>query len=165
MTPDKLLGKFAIISEQITRSELKVILRELQKTLERKIAGDVVELGCYEGTSALFEMRMLQGLAPQKELWLYDSFEGLPEKTNEDMSANGVQFKAGELRAGRSQLIKNFAHANVPLPNIQKAWFEDLSPSDLPDQICFSPPGWKPSPPPPPPPEPHKTSVPASTAG
>lgn len=138
MTPDKLLAKFPIISEQITRSELRVILRELQKTLEKKVAGDVVELGCYEGTSALFEQRMLQSLAPQKELWLYDSFEGLPEKTNEDMSAAGVQFKAGELRAGRSQLIKNFAHARVLLPNIQKAWFEDLLPSDLPDQICFA---------------------------
>jgi len=138
MTPDKLVAKFPIISEQIKRAELLVLLRELQRVLQKKVAGDVVELGCYEGTSALFFARMLKELAPGKELYLYDSFEGLPAKATEDLSAAGELFVEGELRASRSQLTKNFVHAGLALPHIYKAWFEDLIPANLPDQVCFA---------------------------
>jgi hypothetical protein len=34
---------------------------------------------------------------PQRRLWLYDSFAGLPEKTIEDASGAGQNFRAGEL--------------------------------------------------------------------
>ena len=122
----------------MTKAELRVILRELQKVIQTKVPGDVVELGCYEGTSALFEARMLKEMAPQKELYLYDSFEGLPAKGSEDASATGVLFKEGELRASRSRLTKNFVHAGLVVPFIYKAWFSDLVPANLPDQICFA---------------------------
>ncbi len=138
MTPEKLLQKFRIISEQITKAELLVLLRELQKVLQAGVAGDVVELGCYEGTSALFEARMMKELAPEKKLWLYDSFEGLPDKTDEDQSASGIWFKGGELRASKARLAKNFVKADLKIPEIKKAWFFELDPPDLPDEICFA---------------------------
>jgi O-methyltransferase len=138
MTPEKLLVKFPIISEQMKRDELKVLLRELQKVLEKKVPGDVVELGCYEGTSALFLARMMQSHGAEKQLWLYDSFEGLPEKTSEDESAQGIWFKGGELRASKARLQKNFVKAALPLPEIKRAWFYELDPEDLPDEICFA---------------------------
>ncbi len=138
MTPEKLLQKFRIISEQMTRAELKVLLEELERVLQKKVPGDVVELGCYEGTSALFEARLLQALAPEKKLWLYDSFEGLPEKTKEDQSASGEWFKGGELRASRARLQKNFVKAALPIPEITRAWFFELDPEDLPEEICFA---------------------------
>lgn len=134
----ELLKQHRIISEQITAAELAVLMRELESVLRAEIIGDVVEMGCYEGTSALFEQRLLQRLAPYKSLWLYDSFEGLPEKTKEDSSPAGIQFRGGQLRAQRSQLKRNFVKANLPRPEITKAWFNELLPEDLPDQICFA---------------------------
>ncbi len=138
MTPEKLLAKFRIISEQITKDELLVILRELEKVLQKKIPGDTVEMGCYEGTSALFLARMMQTYDQDKKLWLYDSFEGLPVKTKEDESAAGEWFKEGELRASKARLAKNFVKAGLKIPEIKKAWFYELDPEDLPDQICFA---------------------------
>ena len=138
MTPEKILQKFRIISEQMKQDELLVLLQELQKVLQQSVPGDVVELGCYEGTSALFLARLLQARGSDKKLWLYDSFEGLPAKTAEDESASGVLFKEGELKASKARLAKNFVKAGLPPPEITKAWFYELDPEDLPAQICFA---------------------------
>lgn len=126
------------MSEQIRHDELLVLLTELKKVLHQKIAGDVVEMGCYEGTSALFEARVLKEMAPKKDLWLYDSFQGLPAKTNEDMSVAGEWFQGGELRASRTQLQKSFVHAGLPLPQVTKGWFNELTPEEMPPEICFA---------------------------
>ncbi|MDO4871046.1 MAG: TylF/MycF/NovP-related O-methyltransferase, partial [Candidatus Saccharibacteria bacterium] len=74
-----------------------------------------------------------------KRLFLYDSFEGLPEKSAEDQSPAGIQFKRGELLATKKQLITNLKRADItPLPIIKKAWFADLTPRDIPERISFA---------------------------
>jgi O-methyltransferase len=73
-----------------------------------------------------------------RELHVYDSFEGLPEKSEQDQSAAGTGFEAGKLNATKSQFIKNFRRANLPLPIIHKAWFSDLDESDVPSPIAFA---------------------------
>lgn len=128
---------FPIISSQITADELAVLLRELEQVLLASVEGDCVEFGCYEGTAALFEARLLRRLAPEKTLWLYDSFAGLPQKSEKDNSPAGIEFKSGELKASKKQLIQNFRNASLPMPVIKKAWFSELTPSDLPERICF----------------------------
>ena len=130
------LDHYPIVSDQINRTELRVILRELQKVLTAGVDGDVVELGCYVGTTSLFLQRMLAGTP--KTLHVYDSFAGLPPKAVQDVSPAGEQFKQGELAAGKAQLIKHFKQAGLPLPVIHKAWFEDLTVADTPDHISFA---------------------------
>lgn len=131
-----LLSKHALISDQVTKAELAVLLNELEGVLRNGTAGNVVELGCYKGTSALFLQRMLVGT--NRQLFVYDSFEGLPSKTAADTSPLGEQYKAGELLATKAELIKNFKQAGLPLPVIHKAWFNRLQPRDLPGQIAFA---------------------------
>lgn len=133
-----LIRKHRIMSEQIRADELLVLLTELKKVLDSGVEGDVVELGCYEGTSALFFGRLLKGVGSDKKMWLYDSFEGLPEKTSEDESAVGTDFKQGALKASKAVLAKNFVKADLKIPEIKRAWFYELDPSDLPESICFA---------------------------
>lgn len=125
-----------LLSDQIDERELAIILRELEKTLAANVAGDVVEFGCYVGTASVPLGKRL--VTTNKKLFVYDSFEGLPEKTREDESPTGTQFVAGELLASKKQLIKNFRQANVPLPGIIKAWFSDVTPDRVPDTISFA---------------------------
>jgi O-methyltransferase len=134
----EIIRKHSIISEQIKKDELVVMLRELEQVLKADIAGDVVELGCYEGTSAVFFQRMLVAENSDKKLWLYDSFEGLPEKTNEDIAAGGELFVGGALRANRARLQRNFIKAGLKQPEVKKAWFYELDPDDLPEQVCYA---------------------------
>ena len=96
----------------------------------------MVEFGCYVGTTSVFIADHLK--LSNKQFYVYDSFEGLPEKTRYDISPAGEQFQPGELAATKRQFIKNFKQLNLPLPIIKKGWFSNLSPDDLPLKISFA---------------------------
>ena len=129
--------KQSVTVSQVSSTETAILISLLQQVLAKNIAGDVVELGCYKGdTSILFQQELQK---TDKTLWLYDSFAGLPEKTREDSSAAGDQFKSGELFVTKREVIEKFKRYNLPLPKIKKAFFEDLDPTkDLPEKICFA---------------------------
>ena len=120
------------------KQELQVILQTLENVLANGVVGDVAEFGCYIGTTALFVQRLLRQKAIDKQLHVYDSFAGLPAKTNEDLSPAGQQFKAGELTVSKAEFIKQFRQAAVPLPVVHKGWFADLTLADVPAALCFA---------------------------
>ena len=120
---------------QIPDRETKLLLDELEKTLD--LPGDVVEFGCYEGDTSILLAGELRD-TPDKWLYLYDSFEGLPAKTAEDNSGDGWRFKEGELKASPDTVRHKFKKYALPDPVIVKAWFNELSDSDLPNQISFA---------------------------
>ncbi len=122
--------------KQVFDSETKEILRIAGDCLDKP--GDFVELGCYEGDTSLLLAELLKKSGAQKRLWIYDSFEGLPEKSAEDFSAAGVDFKKGELFTTKREVKARFLRANLPVPIIKKAWFNELADSDLPDEISFA---------------------------
>lgn len=130
--------KYPLISDQIEYPELAVIIRELSRVLQNQVKGAVVELGCYTGTTSLFLQRLLIGENDNRAFHVYDSFEGLPEKVAQDNSPVGTQFKPGELHANKQVLIKHFKQAGLPPPIIHKAWFENLTQSDMPESIAFA---------------------------
>ena len=138
MITDHLLAEYPIISDQVDAKELGVLLRELEKVLQSDVAGSVVEFGCYVGTTSLFVRRLLDAYNFTGEFHVYDSFAGLPEKTQADNSAAGEQFKAGELLAPRKTFIQNFKKAGLKLPIIHKGWFTDFGPDDVPTDIIFA---------------------------
>lgn len=126
------------VTDQVDDIELKVILRELARVLSDKVLGDVVELGCYEGGSAVAMQKLLKEFGYEKKLWLYDSFEGLPEKTLEDFTELGKEFTVGKLKASQGELKRNFTKNGLKIPEIKKAWFFELDPEDLPEQIALA---------------------------
>lgn len=133
----QLLATYPIISDQVDKKELEVVLRDCEAAL-KEIDGDIVEFGCYEGTASLFLARLLREIAPQRRLHVYDSFAGLPEKTARDGSPAGGQFQPGELKASKGALVRHFKQAGLPLPIIHKGWFSDFSEQDVPESIAFA---------------------------
>lgn len=136
MNTNNLLRNYPIISDQIEPAELSALLRELKNIIESNTVGDIVEFGCYVGTTSLFIQRLIRG--SQRTLHVYDSFAGLPEKSSKDASPAGFQFKTGELAATKSEFIKNFKKAGLKLPMIHKGWFSDLAAADIPDKIALA---------------------------
>jgi O-methyltransferase len=153
----QLLAKYPLISDQIDKDQLQVILQELEKTLASS-DGAVVEFGCYIGTTSLFIRRLLDmdghnrdghaghgstsgnKPAPEtaREFHVYDSFEGLPPKTAQDQSRAGDQFQAGELAVSKKQFLQQFQKAGLQPPIVHKGWFGNLGAADIPDQIAFA---------------------------
>ncbi|MBQ6394674.1 class I SAM-dependent methyltransferase [Candidatus Saccharibacteria bacterium] len=124
----------ASTEKQVTDRETAAILDLLQKTLAKNIPGDVVEFGCYRGDTSVELQRN-----SDRKLWLYDSFAGLPEKSPEDSSAAGDQFRQGELLVTKREVIEKFKKCGLKVPKIKKAFFSDLDPvQDLPEKIAFA---------------------------
>jgi len=138
MTYEQLLERNPIISEQISKPALGVVLRELEKALGKDVDGDVAEFGCYKGTTSLFIRRLLDAHQSAKSFYAYDSFAGLPQKSIQDASAAGTDFKAGELAVSKKQFLQEFKRAKLQPPLTHKAWFKDLKEKQLPQQLAFA---------------------------
>jgi O-methyltransferase len=134
----RLIRDYPIISEQMNKARLEIVLSSLDSVLGQKLPGDIVEFGCYSGTTSLFLRRLIDFYGAQPKLHVYDSFEGLPDKSIKDASVVGSDFKAGELKVSKRTLIKNFKHAGLSIPHIHKGWFADLREKDVPENICFA---------------------------
>lgn len=129
--------KSKIEPQQVSDKETAILLELLDSTAN--IPGDVVELGCYRGDTSLEFEQTLEKSQPEKRLWLYDSFEGLPMKTKEDNSVAGDNFKVGELLVTKREVVMRFKKAGLKVPRIRKNFFENLDPKqDLPEQISFA---------------------------
>ncbi|HSW90430.1 MAG TPA: TylF/MycF/NovP-related O-methyltransferase [Candidatus Saccharimonadales bacterium] len=138
MITPTLLKQFLIISDQVDARELTVILNELERLLARGRQGNIVELGCYVGTTSLFIRRLMNEYKVTDEFHVYDSFAGLPEKTPQDISVAGDQFVAGALYASRRTLLETFKKSHLEPPIVHKGWFSDLVSEDMPDGILFA---------------------------
>ena len=149
-------------NDQVSEKETRRILELARGCLE--VFGDFVEFGCYKGDTSLLLAELLveksvdkhvdsarksggkgvekcedgESLNSTKKLWIYDSFEGLPEKTAMDESVLGVDFKGGELFVTKREVKERFLRAGLPVPVIKKGWFSDLSYDDLPEKIAFA---------------------------
>ena len=126
-------------NDQVSRAETKKILELAKRCLD--VEGDFVEMGCYKGDTSLLLANLLVENSvekPVKKLWIYDSFEGLPEKGDKDTSALGVDFKKGELLVTKREVKERFLRSGLPVPRIKKGWFFDLVSEDLPDKIAFA---------------------------
>lgn len=134
-----MMGDMAWKNDQVSLEETTRILELAEGALAVK--GDFVEFGCYKGDTSLLLAELLVEKdveKPARKLWIYDSFEGLPEKGMEDESVLGVDFKGGELLVTKREVKERFLRAGLPVPVIKKGWFSDLSDGDLPVKISFA---------------------------
>ena len=119
-------------NDQVSEGETCRILELARGCLG--VSGDFVEFGCYKGDTSLLLAELLveksvdkgvdslgknggnrvekcesvKSLNSAKKLWIYDSFEGLPEKTAMDESVLGVDFKGGELFVTKKEVKQRF---------------------------------------------------------
>lgn len=126
-------------NDQVSEGETLRIIETAKKCLG--VEGDYVEFGCYKGDTSLILAELLVDNSVEKsakKLWIYDSFEGLPEKKKEDESVLGENFKGGELYVTKREVKERFLRAGLPVPVIKKGWFSELTEEDLPEKIAFA---------------------------
>lgn len=121
-------------NDQVSLEETNKILELAKSRLAS--SGDFVELGCYKGDTSLMLAEILKG--SDHILYIYDSFEGLPEKSKNDESTLGENFRGGELYVTKREVKERFLRAGLSVPVIKKAWFNELTNADLPERIGFA---------------------------
>jgi O-methyltransferase len=104
----------------------------VSQSIAYNVEGDLVEVGCYEGQSAVLITKVMHNST--KKLHVYESFEGLPAARTED----GNSYKKGPGDVREDVLIENFRMHCLELPNIHKGWFNDNAPrqSTEKDMLC-----------------------------
>lgn len=121
--------KFVMLGE----GQMGYILKNLASVLD--VPGDVVELGCNVGMTSSYLQRLIKATGTDKELYVYDSFEGLPDKRIED---GATPCKKGASAVLVSAFMRTFVNAGVELPVIAKGFFGDILDDRYPDKICFA---------------------------
>ncbi len=137
-TYKQLIRNYPILSDQMTKKRLDIILRQLEQILIKNIPGSIVEFGCYIGTTSVFLKRLINQHDPSISFHVYDSFKGLPHKSIKDASVAGSGFRSGELKASKRQLLKTFKKSQLKPPIIHKGWFNELKDKDIPSEIAYA---------------------------
>lgn len=104
-----------------------------QETQKNEIGGCVVECGVWNGGSSAMLGRVFS-MPTSRDLWLFDSFAGLPEPTEDDVSITGKKGKAGSA-LGNETLVREVCMDVMKLPptkvHIVQGWFQDVMPKTL----------------------------------
>lgn len=124
----------AFRNDQVSGEETERLVELAREVLA--LDGDFVEMGCYKGDTSLLLAEIIRESG--KRLWIYDSFEGLPEKSEEDESILGENFRVGELMVTKREVKERFLRAGLSVPVIKKGWFSELTGVDMPEKIAFA---------------------------
>jgi hypothetical protein len=117
-----------VLSRRLQKADLTVVpprhartLYRLARTVEHeRVPGVFVECGVCKGGSTL----LLSDAAPKREIWAFDSFEGLPVPSA--MDGDEPPFRGGELRASPRVVEAAFELRNrVDRLRLVAGWFED----------------------------------------
>ena len=136
---DLILKKNKILTTMIDQNNMKIVLENLNKVLENNIEGDIVEFGCYSGTTSLFIRRLLDYYHSDKKFYVYDSFKGLGEKSVNDINYNNPwKFKNGSCKTSKKELVTNFKKSKLKVPIIYSGWFDEIPSDYLPPKIAFA---------------------------
>jgi O-methyltransferase len=90
-----------------SRARLYSMLQATRYVVQAQIPGDIVECGVWRGGSSMVAALTLLGLGDtERKLWLYDTFEGMPEPGERDVGLRGEDAHAEWERNRQDELSK-----------------------------------------------------------
>lgn len=118
----KMCKPFTMTSE----SRMYALYHAMSYIIENEIPGDFVECGVWKGGSAMLMARYLeQHNIKNREIFLYDTFEGMTEPTSEDVDLTGrkAKTKFDEMSTGKDKSNWCFSSVNEVENNMSMTGF------------------------------------------
>jgi O-methyltransferase len=119
--------------ETVDPDRLRHVRAEVERVVAEDVPGAVVELGCYRGAMTLWIRAVLDSLGDDRPIHAFDSFEGLPDTTEEDE----IVMPTGLFASPQEEVLKGFERWDRTPPHLHPGWFEDTLAGELPAQIAF----------------------------
>lgn len=106
------------------------IILETEKYNE--IEGAIVECGSWNGGYAALMNAASEQCGKKRNVWLLDSFEGLPKPGDEDVTFQGRKGKRAAAKGDIHLVEKVFSEVEVGRVHIVAGWFQDTFPKIVP---------------------------------
>ena len=106
----------------------------LSSTINDKIEGDIVELGCNDGLSSILMNLVTVKQHSDKKIYLFDSFEGLQHFSQSDFN---TFLNKNDCMSSFEKLKNNFQAFSLPVPNVIVGDVKNTIPKSLPEKISF----------------------------
>ena len=119
------------------------LMRAIEYLVHHRIPGDVVECGVWKGGSMMAAARALLRLHETRQLWLFDTFQGMSEPTAEDVSVCNISaeedYKGNYLRISLDQVRSAVLSTGYPQEQVHfvEGKVEDTIPAHIPEQIAL----------------------------
>ena len=123
-----------LLKRLVTVDQARRLISLLEKVIRTNVLGDIVELGCFEGTTTVLLQRVRSNLGSKKSVHAYDSFQGLPPANQWDSNI----LKAGALKTTPEAFTKNVIGLGGEVKNLHIGWFNETLPKELPLNISFA---------------------------
>ena len=135
----------------IGEARLWSLMDAVAMVVDQKISGDIVECGVWRGGAMLAAAKVLFGKKDFSRLiWLYDTFEGLPQPDDRDVSIlhqSAITLWKQRLAGGQknwcraelAEVRSNISKSSYPQDRFRfvKGLVESSIPSEIPDQIAI----------------------------
>jgi len=120
---------------------LNNIEKLLTDIIENNIEGDCIETGVWRGGATIFMAAILKAYSQKRNVWVADSFEGLP-KPNADKyphDKDDVHHTKTRLAISKEEVENNFKNYSLLGENIKflKGWFKDTLPKAQIDKLAL----------------------------
>lgn len=124
------IGDHTLLDPKRLRSLWKLV----HDVKRRGVIGDIVECGSYKGGSSAL---LRSAMGPGRKLWIYDSFQGLPEPSEEDGTL-ASEF-LGNFQASADDVIGILSDTGARTDQyvLIEGWFEDSFSQNLPENVAF----------------------------
>lgn len=132
-----------------SNARLRGLFNGVRYVVKNNIGGDIVECGCALGGSAALIALTLRQIGAKRDLWLFDTFDGLPAPSSEDPDYEIANLFTGtclgtleEVRklfedlqlSSRVQMVKGLFQETLPVAPITKIallhidgdWYESV---------------------------------------
>jgi len=121
-----------------SNARLRGLYRGAKYVVQRGIPGDFVECGCALGGSAALIALTLRELGAERDLWLFDTFEGLPAPTEDDPDLEIARMFTGTCLGTLQEVRELFWQLKIgERARFAKGMFQDTLPAAPVSEIAF----------------------------
>ena len=111
----------AIVNVAMMDAEIKYCRHLLEQLEQENVPGCIVEFGVFNGMWLSHFSDFREELKSNREVWGFDSFEGLPKPTENDLSC----FHEGDFLASYENVRTRLLTSERSWIKLKKGWFKD----------------------------------------
>jgi O-methyltransferase len=127
----KLILQVKPVHTMVRNRSLMTLYRMVRYVNHISLPGAIVECGVWKGGSSAMMAAACRDSATQRDIWLFDSFEGLPPPSKLDGTVEQKHYFKGMNKGSIESVQHIFRKLRLPLERVHfvKGWFEQTIPS------------------------------------